>query len=57
MVYCTKETQRYLLTDVGRKGATVDYVVEMISSSFRVKDIPLAKKSCGCGSSFEMKEE
>jgi len=37
-------------------GSTVDYVEEMMSSSFRVKDNPNSKQSCGCGSSFEPKK-
>jgi iron-sulfur cluster assembly accessory protein len=37
-------------------GSTIDYVEEMMSSSFRVKDNPNSKQSCGCGSSFEPKK-
>lgn len=32
-------------------GAEVDYVTEMIGSSFRIRN-PNAASSCGCGSSF-----
>ena len=32
-------------------GAEVDYVEELVGSSFQVKN-PNAKSSCGCGSSF-----
>ncbi|MEZ5669713.1 MAG: iron-sulfur cluster insertion protein ErpA [Alphaproteobacteria bacterium] len=32
-------------------GAEVDYVTEMIGSSFRIQN-PNAASSCGCGSSF-----
>jgi iron-sulfur cluster assembly accessory protein len=37
------------------KGATLDYVEEMIKSAFTVKDNPLSEAACGCGSSFAVK--
>jgi iron-sulfur cluster assembly accessory protein len=37
------------------KGATVDYVEEMISSSFRIVENPNSEASCGCGTSFTAK--
>jgi iron-sulfur cluster assembly 2 len=37
------------------KGSTVDYVEEMISSSFRIVDNPNSEASCGCGTSFAAK--
>mgnify|MGYP002820807943 CR=1 FL=1 len=37
------------------KGATVDYVEEMIRSSFAIADNPNAESGCGCGSSFVAK--
>jgi iron-sulfur cluster assembly accessory protein len=37
------------------KGATLDYVVEMIKSSFVVRDNPQSESACGCGSSFAVK--
>jgi len=38
------------------KGSTVDYVTELIGSSFRITDNPQAKGSgCGCGVSWEAK--
>eukprot|EP00977_Amphora_coffeiformis_P020503 scaffold8318_cov175-Amphora_coffeaeformis.AAC.2 len=37
------------------KGATLDYVVEMIKSAFTVKDNPQSEAACGCGSSFAVK--
>jgi iron-sulfur cluster assembly accessory protein len=37
------------------KGATVDYVEEMIKSSFAISDNPNAESGCGCGSSFVAK--
>lgn len=37
-------------------GAKVDYVEEMISSSFRVLDNPNSEGSCGCGVSFSPKQ-
>ena len=36
-------------------GATLDYVIEMIKSSFVIKDNPQSESACGCGSSFAMK--
>ena len=37
------------------KGSTVDYVEEMIRSSFAIADNPNAESGCGCGSSFVAK--
>jgi iron-sulfur cluster assembly accessory protein len=37
------------------KGAHVDYVEELIGSSFRVVDNPQAASTCGCDVSFEVK--
>ena len=37
------------------KGATLDYVVEMIKSAFTVKENPQSEAACGCGSSFAVK--
>jgi iron-sulfur cluster assembly accessory protein len=37
------------------RGARVDYVDELISSSFRVVDNPNSESSCGCGTSFAAK--
>ncbi|ACO70354.1 iron-sulfur cluster [Micromonas commoda] len=37
------------------KGSTVDYVEEMIRSSFAIADNPNAEGGCGCGSSFVAK--
>ncbi len=36
-------------------GSKVDYVEELISSSFRVTDNPNSESSCGCGVSFSAK--
>jgi iron-sulfur cluster assembly accessory protein len=38
------------------KGSTIDFVTEMIGSSFRVAENPQSKGSgCGCGVSWELK--
>ena len=37
------------------KGSTLDYVQEMIKSSFEIRDNPQSESACGCGSSFAMK--
>lgn len=36
-------------------GSKVDYIDEMISSSFRVTENPNSETSCGCGTSFSPK--
>lgn len=35
------------------KGSTIDYVNELIGSSFKIKN-PQASSSCGCGTSFSI---
>ncbi|KAF2760944.1 hypothetical protein EJ05DRAFT_473519 [Pseudovirgaria hyperparasitica] len=37
-------------------GSTVDYTMELIGSQFKVTGIPGASSSCGCGTSFDIKE-
>jgi len=37
------------------RGSTIDYVREMIRSSFAVVDNPVSESACGCGSSFAVK--
>eukprot|EP00600_Ochromonadales_sp_CCMP1393_P008833 CAMPEP_0174955170 /NCGR_PEP_ID=MMETSP0004_2-20121128/835_1 /TAXON_ID=420556 /ORGANISM="Ochromonas sp., Strain CCMP1393" /LENGTH=153 /DNA_ID=CAMNT_0016203073 /DNA_START=116 /DNA_END=577 /DNA_ORIENTATION=+ len=37
------------------KGSTVDYVQEMIRSSFAISHNPQSESACGCGSSFAVK--
>jgi iron-sulfur cluster assembly 2 len=37
------------------KGSTVDFVQEMIKSSFAIVDNPKSESACGCGSSFALK--
>ena len=49
---------RTLVDDVSLafvRGATVDYVEEMIRSSFVIGDNPNAESGCGCGVSFAAK--
>jgi iron-sulfur cluster assembly protein len=38
------------------KGATVDYVDELMGSGFKIEN-PNAVSSCGCGSSFRTKDD
>lgn len=33
-------------------GATIDYVIELIGSAFKIIDNPNAQSGCGCGVSF-----
>lgn len=37
------------------KGATLDYIDEMIGSQFAIVNNPNADASCGCGTSFTLK--
>lgn len=37
------------------QGSTIDYVQEMIKSTFEVKSNPQSESACGCGSSFALK--
>jgi iron-sulfur cluster assembly accessory protein len=37
------------------RGATIDYVDEMMRSAFAVLNNPMSESACGCGSSFALK--
>ena len=37
------------------RGSTIDFVQEMIRSSFAVVNNPISESACGCGSSFAVK--
>jgi iron-sulfur cluster assembly accessory protein len=37
------------------QGSTIDYVQEMIKSTFEVRGNPQSESACGCGSSFALK--
>ena len=37
-------------------GAVLDYSVSMMSSAYRIISNPIAESSCGCGSSFALKQ-
>ena len=53
-----REGARVVVDDVSFefvKGATVDYVEEMIRSSFAIAENPNSDGSCGCGVSFAAK--
>lgn len=38
------------------KGSKVDFTTELIGSQFKITDNPKASSSCGCGTSFDIKE-
>ena len=53
-----KDGAKVVVDDVSMEfvdGATVDFVVEMVSESFQVVGNPNADSGCGCGVSFSAK--
>lgn len=38
------------------KGSQVDYTSELIGSQFKIVGNPAATSSCGCGTSFDIKQ-
>jgi iron-sulfur cluster assembly accessory protein len=38
------------------KGSKIDYTMELIGSQFKIAENPAATSSCGCGTSFDIKE-
>jgi iron-sulfur cluster insertion protein len=53
-VLIERDGARILIDDVSidlLKGSVIDYVEDMIGSSFAIRN-PQAKSSCGCGNSF-----
>ena len=38
------------------KGSKIDYTMELIGSQFKIVDNPRASSSCGCGTSFDVKD-
>jgi len=55
----TTHNDEVVVTDPGSlsflRGAKVDFVEEMIRSSFAVVENPNSESACGCGSSFALK--
>ena len=57
-VVFTKDGARVVIDKASLKllrGSTVDFVQEMIRSSFAVVNNPISESACGCGSSFAVK--
>ncbi len=38
------------------RGSKIDYTMELIGSQFKIVDNPHATSSCGCGTSFDVKD-
>lgn len=38
------------------KGSKVDFTMELIGSQFKIVGNPAASSSCGCGTSFDIKQ-
>ena len=59
IIFTHVQTGARIVVDLGSyeflQNATIDYTIEMIKSTFEVKNNPQSESACGCGSSFALK--